>query len=77
MCTQDWKKHNWFDKDLVCGWACMWLNLYVFVCVCVCVCVCVWLCVFVQDKVANFWCSLSVVIKLKQLLSLENIVLLW
>lgn len=29
-----------------------------------------------EDKVANFWCSLSVVIKLKQILSLDHIVLL-
>ncbi|KAK7483460.1 hypothetical protein BaRGS_00025259 [Batillaria attramentaria] len=29
-----------------------------------------------EDKVANFWCSLSVVLKLKQMLSVDNIVLL-
>lgn len=29
-----------------------------------------------EDKVANFWCSLSVVVKIKQHLSLDNIVLL-
>ena len=33
--------------------------------------------IFFQDKVSNIWCALSVVIKWKQVLSVNHIVLLW
>jgi len=36
----------------------------------------VFICYF-QDKVANVWCSLSVIIKWKQVLSRDQILLMW
>ena len=61
ICTHVWK--------YICTHVCMYVCMYVRTYVRTYVCMHAYIIILSQDKVANFWCSLSVLIKLKNIFS--------